>query len=71
MPTQTINARAAFLRGFQSTTGLGSADAATQWDAFSAMLSTDEAAAIEAGGFESGADCGSQYNEVYPCAASS
>lgn len=62
--------RAAFLRGFQSGTGLNSMQAREQWDAFSAMLSDDEIAAIESGGFESGADCGVQFKEAYPCAAS-
>ena len=71
MPTQTINTRAAFLRGFQSTTGLPAAHADRLWQAFAAMLSNDEIAAIEAGGFESGADCGTQYNEAYACDESS
>jgi hypothetical protein len=56
---------AAFLRGFASTGHVTLEDADSHWASFSYQLSDEERASIEAGGFESGADCGTQYNAAY------
>jgi hypothetical protein len=55
----------AFLRGFASTGNVSLAEADSHWASFSYQLTDDERASIEAGGFESGADCGTQYSAQY------
>jgi len=71
MSTHTSDTRTDFIRGFESTTGLHAPEVDRQWDAFSYMLSNEEIERIESGGFQAGADCGKQFNEVYGLATSS
>lgn len=62
---QAIATIEAFLRGFASTGNVSLADADAHWASFSRQLTDDQRASIEAGGFESGADEGAQYNAQY------